>query len=44
MIGSLTRPFTTLALMQLVEQGKLELDRPIQRYLPWWRVANPTVG
>ncbi len=27
--------------MQLVEQGKLELDAPVQRYLPWFQVADP---
>jgi CubicO group peptidase (beta-lactamase class C family) len=27
--------------MQLVEAGKLELDAPVQRYLPWFRVADP---
>lgn len=27
--------------MQLVEAGKVELDAPVQRYLPWFRVADP---
>ena len=27
--------------MQLVEAGKIELDAPVQRYLPWFRVADP---
>src|SRR5438445_9710548 len=27
--------------MQLVEQGKLELDAPVQRFIPWFRVADP---
>jgi len=40
-IGSLTKSFTALAVMQLVEAGKVELDAPIQRYLPWFRVADP---
>jgi CubicO group peptidase (beta-lactamase class C family) len=40
MIGSVTKSFTALAIMQLVEQGKVELDAPIQRYLPWFRVAD----
>jgi CubicO group peptidase (beta-lactamase class C family) len=26
--------------MQLVEAGKVELDAPVQRYLPWFRVAD----
>ena len=39
-IGSQSKSFTALAVMQLVEQGKLALDSPIQKYLPWFRVAN----
>ena len=27
--------------MQLVEAGKIDLDAPVQRYLPWFRVADP---
>ena len=33
-IGSLSKSFTALAIMQLVEEGKVELDAPVQRYLP----------
>ena len=40
-IGSLTKSFTALAVMQLVERGLVELDAPVQRYLPWFRVADP---
>ncbi|MBN1219504.1 MAG: beta-lactamase family protein, partial [Anaerolineae bacterium] len=40
-IGSLTKSFTALAVMQLVEAGKIDLDAPVQHYLPWFRVANP---
>src|SRR5918993_2761744 len=40
-IGSLTKSFTALAVMQLVEDGKVELEAPVQRYLPWFRVADP---
>jgi len=39
-LASVSKPMTSLAVMQLVEQGKLELDAPIQRYLPWFRVAD----
>lgn len=35
-IGSLTKSFTALAVMQLVEAGKVELDAPVERYLPWF--------
>jgi len=39
-VGSLTKSFTALAVMQLVEEGKVELDAPVRRYLPWFRVAD----
>lgn len=39
-IGSLSKSFTALAIMQLVEAGKVELDAPVQRYLRWFRVAD----
>jgi CubicO group peptidase (beta-lactamase class C family) len=39
-IGSTTKSFTALAVMQLVEAGKVDLDAPIQRYLPNFRVAD----
>ncbi|MGE5603914.1 MAG: serine hydrolase domain-containing protein, partial [Nitrososphaerales archaeon] len=40
-IGSISKPFTALAVMQLVDDGKVELDAPVQRYIPWFRVADP---
>jgi CubicO group peptidase (beta-lactamase class C family) len=40
-IGSLTKSVTALAVMQLVEAGKIELDAPVQRYLPWFTLADP---
>jgi CubicO group peptidase (beta-lactamase class C family) len=40
-LGSTTKSFTALAVMQLVEAGKVALDAPVQRYLPWFRVADP---
>jgi len=39
-LGSTTKSFTALAVMQLVEAGKIELDAPVRRYLPWFRVAD----
>jgi CubicO group peptidase (beta-lactamase class C family) len=40
-LGSMSKSFTALAIMQLVEKGKVELDAPVQRYLPWFRAASP---
>ncbi len=34
-IGSVTKSFTVLAVMKLVEQGKLSLDDPIDKYVPF---------
>jgi CubicO group peptidase (beta-lactamase class C family) len=39
-IGSLSKSFTALAVMQLVEAGKIQLDAPVQQYLPEFRVAD----
>lgn len=33
-LASMTKPITATCAMQLVEQGKLELDAPISRYVP----------
>ena len=33
-IASMTKPVTTVAALQLVEQGKLKLDAPVAAYLP----------
>ena len=33
-IGSITKTFTATLLMQLVEEGKLKLDDPVENYLP----------
>lgn len=33
-VGSISKLFTDIAAMQLVEQGKLNIDRPVQSYLP----------
>jgi len=33
-IGSVSKPLTAVALVQLVEQGKIDLDAPVQKYVP----------
>src|SRR5689334_2051462 len=40
-LASVSKPLTALAVMQLVETGKVKLDAPVQRYLPSFRVADP---
>ncbi|MBC8088257.1 MAG: beta-lactamase family protein [Phycisphaerae bacterium] len=39
-LGSLSKSFTALAVMQLVEQGRITLDAPVQQYLSWFRVRD----
>ena len=39
-IGSNTKSITALATMQLVENGTLDLDAPVQQYLPEFTVAD----
>jgi CubicO group peptidase (beta-lactamase class C family) len=39
-IGSVSKSLTALAVMQLVEANRIELDAPVQSYVPWFRVAD----
>jgi CubicO group peptidase (beta-lactamase class C family) len=43
-IGSLTKSFTAMAVLQLAEQGKVDLDAPVIKYLPWFRLADKSVS
>jgi len=40
-VASVSKSFTALAVMQLVEAGKLRLDAPVSDYLPGFRLADP---
>ncbi|MGH7225211.1 MAG: serine hydrolase domain-containing protein, partial [Gemmataceae bacterium] len=40
-VGSVSKLFTDLAVMQLVERGALDLDAPIAKYLPDFKPGNP---
>src|SRR6187401_1644012 len=40
-VGSVSKLFTDIAVMQLVERGKLDLDAPVTRYLPDFKPRNP---
>jgi CubicO group peptidase (beta-lactamase class C family) len=39
-MASITKPFVATSLMQLVENGKVDLDVPIVTYLPYFRMAD----
>lgn len=36
-IYSMSKPITSVALMMLVEEGKIALEDPVHRYIPEWR-------
>lgn len=40
-IGSITKLFTSTAILQLRDAGKLRLDDPVSMYLAWFSVPNP---
>ena len=39
-IGSVSKMYATVAVMQLVEEGKVELDGPVTDYIPDFRMAD----
>ena len=40
-IGSVSKMFVTMAVMQLVDAGEVSLDTPVVTYLPTFRMADP---
>ncbi|MGH9827285.1 MAG: serine hydrolase domain-containing protein, partial [Blastocatellia bacterium] len=40
-VGSVSKLFTDIAVMQLVEQGKLDLNAPVSTYIPEFHPENP---
>lgn len=39
-VGSVSKMFTATAVLQLRDAGKLRLDDPVARHLPWFRLAS----
>ena len=39
-IASITKLFTSTAVMQLRDAGKLQLDDPVTKYLPWFEIQD----
>jgi CubicO group peptidase (beta-lactamase class C family) len=40
-IGSISKSFVTLCLLQLHDEGKLDLHKPVLDYLSWFRIESP---
>jgi CubicO group peptidase (beta-lactamase class C family) len=40
-IGSIGKSFTACCVLQLVEEGRLDLHLPVTAYLPWFEVRSP---
>jgi CubicO group peptidase (beta-lactamase class C family) len=40
MIGSITKPLTAIAILQLVETGEIDLDAPVVDYLPEFKASE----
>jgi CubicO group peptidase (beta-lactamase class C family) len=43
-IYSMTKPITSLAFMMLVEEGRVDLDEPVSRYIPSWDKLKTQAG
>ncbi|MGO9177670.1 MAG: serine hydrolase domain-containing protein [Candidatus Limnocylindrales bacterium] len=43
-LGSMSKTWTALAFMQLVDEGKVALDEPVRAYLPGFRVSDLAVS
>jgi CubicO group peptidase (beta-lactamase class C family) len=43
-IGSTTKAMTTTVLGMLVDEGKLEWDKPLRNYLPMFRLSDPIIS
>ncbi len=39
-IGSISKSFTAIAILQLCEAGQVDLHAPVTRYLPWFHVPS----
>jgi CubicO group peptidase (beta-lactamase class C family) len=39
-IGSISKSFVAMAVLQLAEEGKLDLQKPVTSYLPWLKIDS----
>ncbi len=40
LIGSCSKSFTALSVMILSEKGKIDIDKPVRRYIPWFELKD----
>lgn len=40
-LASVTKPFVATAVMQLADRGKVDIDAPVTRYLPYFKMKDP---
>jgi len=43
-IGSASKAFTVFALGKLADEGKVEWDKPVRTYIPWFQLYDREVG
>ncbi|WP_242229607.1 serine hydrolase [Bacillus cereus group sp. BfR-BA-01329] len=43
-IGSISKSLTALAIMKLIEDKKIKLEDPVQRYLPWFKLKDSQIS
>ncbi|KXY09989.1 serine hydrolase domain-containing protein [Bacillus wiedmannii] len=43
-IGSISKSLTALAIVKLIEDKKIKLEDPVQRYLPWFKLKDPQIS
>lgn len=43
-IGSISKVFTSLAIMQLRDAGQIQLNDPVTTYLPWFATKDPNLS
>lgn len=43
-LGSLSKVFTSLAIMQLHEKGQITLEDPVVNHLPWFKTNDPLLS
>lgn len=43
-VGSMTKSFTAITVAMMIDAGKLDWDRPVRDYLPWFRMYDPVAS